>query len=120
MREVGYDNAYIFKYSPRPGTDAAAREDDVPREAKEERNQALLALQDELSLARHRRFEGRTVEVLIERPGKREGQLFGRTRGNHGVIIEGDASLVGTVAPVQVTRATSHTLFAERCHAPSR
>jgi len=117
MREVEYDNAYIFKYSPRPGTDAAAREDDVPREVKEERNQALLALQDEISFTRHRRFEGRTVEALIEGPGKREGQLFGRTRGNHGVILDGPASSVGMALSVRVTRATAHTLFGERCPA---
>ena len=109
--EVGYDNAFIFKYSPRPGTDAAAREDDVPREVKEERNQRLLALQDALALKRFRRFEGRTVDVLIEGPGKREGQLFGRSRGNHGVIVEGPAELIGRTVPVTIARATPHTLF---------
>ncbi|MBI4322884.1 MAG: radical SAM protein, partial [Candidatus Omnitrophica bacterium] len=120
MREVEYDNAYIFKYSPRPGTDAAAREDDVPREVKEERNQALLALQDEISLKRHRRFEGRTVEVLIEGPGKRPGQLFGRTRGDHGVILQGSAEWIGQMLPVRITQATAHTLFGERCRDSSR
>jgi tRNA-2-methylthio-N6-dimethylallyladenosine synthase len=113
MQAVEYDNAYIFKYSPRPGTDAAARPDDVPTEVKEARNQRLLALQDTISLARHRRFEGQMIEALIEGPGKRAGQLFGRTRGNHGVIVEGSSSQVGQMVQVQVTRATAHTLFGE-------
>ena len=113
MREVEYDSAYIFKYSPRPGTDAAARPDDVPREIKEERNQRLLALQDEISLKRLRRFEGRTMDVLIEGPGKHPGQLFGRTRGNQGVIVEGPLSLVGENVSVTVMKATAHTLFGE-------
>ena len=120
MREVEYDNAYIFKYSPRPGTDAAAWVDDVPREVKEERNQILLALQDEMSLTRYRRFEGQAIGVLIEGPGKHAGQLFGRTRGNHGVILDGPASWVGMTLPARVTRATAHTLFGERCHDSSR
>ena len=115
MRRVEYDSAFVFKYSPRPGTDAAARPDDVPREVKEERNQVLLALQDEVSLARLRRFEGRTVDVLIEGPGKQAGQLFGRTRGNHGVIVEGPPALIGQAVPVRVTRATPHTLFGDPC-----
>ena len=110
-REVGFDNAYIFKYSPRPGTDAAAREDDVPQPVKEARNQRLLALQEAIELERLRRFEGRTVDVLLEGPGKREGQLFGRSRGNHGVIVEGSPSLIGQTVPASITRAAAHTLF---------
>jgi tRNA A37 methylthiotransferase MiaB len=84
---VCYDNAYIFKYSPRPGTDAAAREDDVPLDIKEARHQRLLALQEGICERRHWSLEGTQVQVLIEGPGKRGGQWFGRTRGNHGVIV---------------------------------
>jgi len=116
MRAVEYDSAFVFKYSPRPGTEAAAREDDVPREVKEERNQVLLALQDEISLKRHRRLEGSTLDVLIEEPGKRPGQLFGRTRGNHGVILEGSAGWIGETVSVRIATATAHTLFGERCN----
>ncbi len=119
MREVEYDSAFVFKYSPRPGTDAAARVDDVPREVKEERNQLLLALQDEISLKRLRRYEGQTVDVLIEGPGKREGQLFSRTRGNHGVIIAGSPELIGKTIPVTIADATAHTLFGEPCLQPA-
>ncbi len=113
MREVEYDSAFIFKYSPRPGTDAAAREDDVPREVKEARNQTLLTLQDEISQKRLQRFEGREVEVLIEGQAKRPGQMFGRTRGNHGVVVTGDAELAERLVTVRITRALPHTLFGE-------
>ncbi len=111
MREVQYDSAFIFKYSPRPGTDAAARVDDVPREVKDARNQVLLRLQNEISLARQGRYEGRTAEVLIEGPGKQPGQLFGRTRGNHGVILDGPAGWIGACLPVRIVRSAAHTLF---------
>jgi len=120
MREVGYDNAYIFKYSPRPDADSAARVDDVPQEVKEQRNQVLLQLQEDWALKRLRRYEGRTVEILVEGLGKRDGQLFGRTRGQHGVIVNGSPEWIGRTMPVTVTRATSHTLFAEPCLASSR
>ena len=111
MRQVRYDNAYIFKYSPRPGTDAAAREDDVPRPVKEERHQALLALQDGVCRATHEALVGREVDLLIEEPGRFEGQWFGRTRGHHGVIIESPDDLLGRTVPARITRATTHTLF---------
>ncbi len=111
MQAVGYDNAYIFKYSPRPGTDAAAREDDIPQEVKEERHQRLLKLQEEIDLAHHRRFEGCLVEILVERKGRFDGQWFGRTRGNHGVIVESTEALTGHVLKAVITRATATTLF---------
>ena len=121
LREVRYDNAYIFKYSPRPGTDAAAREDDVPQEVKEARNQRLLALQDDLLRARYRELEGREVEILVESRGKFEAQWFGRTRGGHGVIVASRAELLGQTVPVRLTRGTGHTLFGEfACRESSR
>ena len=116
LREIEYDNAYIFKYSSRPGTDAAASVDDVPQEVKEARNQELLALQDAIVLKRLKRFEGQEVEVLIEGPGKQPNQLFGRTRGNHGVIVEGASEWIGQTMDVTVSRVGAHTLFGEPCN----
>ena len=113
IREVGYDNAYIFKYSPRPGTDAAAREDDVPQPVKEERHQRLLALQEQIEAERHRALEGCVVEILIEARGRFAGQWFGKTRGNHSVIIESSEHLVGHVVRARIQRAKAHTLFGE-------
>ena len=111
LREVEYDHAYIFKYSPRPGTDAAAREDDVPQDVKERRNHLLLQLQDTIAAERHARFIGTVQEILIEGPAKQPGQLFGRTRGNHGVVLDGPPELIGRTVSVSVTRATPHTIF---------
>ena len=113
MREVGYDNAFIFKYSPRPGTDAAAREDDVPTPIKEERNQRLLSLQKELQLQRNRSRVGREVEILVEQRGKHERQWFGHTRGHLGVIVESADELTGRFVTARITRAMEHTLFGE-------
>jgi tRNA-2-methylthio-N6-dimethylallyladenosine synthase len=113
MEQVRYDNAYIFKYSPRPGTDAAAREDDVPQDIKEARNQILLSLQERLDAERYRTLPGRSVDVLFEGPGKRPGQWFGRTRGNDGVIVESPDDLSGATVTVRITRAAGHTLFGE-------
>ena len=121
MREVRYDNAYIFKYSPRPGTDAAAREDDIPQPVKEERNQRLLALQDQISWQRHQAMEGKMVEILLEERGRFERQWFGRTRGNHGVIVESPGGLLGETVQVRISRGTEHTLFGElTCNVSSR
>ncbi|MBI2093582.1 MAG: MiaB/RimO family radical SAM methylthiotransferase [Candidatus Omnitrophica bacterium] len=111
MRDVRYDNAYIFKYSPRPGTDAAAKEDDIPQAVKEERNQILLSLQREIEQEKKRALEGKTVEILVEGPGKFAGQWFGRTRDNHGVIVESPENLNGQLLEVCITRFAKHTLF---------
>ncbi len=113
MREVRYESAYIFKYSPRPGTDAAARADDVSPEVKAARHQRLLALQDTISQARHQAKVGRRAEILVEERGTGERQWFGRTRGNEGVIVESPDDLMGRLLDVRITRATPHTLFGE-------
>ncbi len=124
MEEIRFDNAYIFKYSPRPGTDAAAREDDVPLHIKEARHQRLLAIQEGIGLAKHRALEGFVVEILVESKGKFEGQWFGKTRGNYPVIVparpsndgaggEGPEDLQGKTVHARITRGTEHTLFGE-------
>src|SRR5712691_11383776 len=71
VREAGFKNSFIFKYSPRPGTKAdELHPDDVPEEVKKRRNNDLLAIQNAVSLADHRRRVGTTVEVLVEGPSK--------------------------------------------------
>lgn len=115
VREVGFDNAYIFQYSPRPGTDAAAREDDVPPEVKRARLTALLAEQQAIGLARQQALVGQEVEILIETLGTRAGQWFGRMRGHFGVIIESEEPLRGLRLPVTITSATPRTLFGTAC-----
>ncbi len=126
IRRSGFKNSFIFKYSPRDGTTAARRlADDVPLDVKKRRNNELLAVQAEVSLAHHRAMIGRTVEVLVEGPSPRANrqaspatkdktQLIGRSRWDHIVVFDGPDSLAGTYADVSVYDATSLTLFGRR------
>jgi tRNA-2-methylthio-N6-dimethylallyladenosine synthase len=124
IRRCGYRNSFIFKYSQRPGTAAARFKDDVPTEVKRRRNHELLAVQAEVGLEHHRRYVGRTVEVLVEGPSprsdKRKGpeatgqvQLAGRTRGDHVVVFDGPPNLAGRYVDVHVVGATALTLHGE-------
>jgi len=122
IRTVGYKNSFIFKYSPREGTLAAkTMADDVPAEEKRRRNSALLAVQNEVSLAHHQALVGVRRRVLIEGPSVRahkqpvppapgQVQLTGRTRGDHIVVFDGPPSLIGQFADVAITGATALAL----------
>lgn len=115
MREVGYDSAYLFKYSERPGTYAASHlADDIPEEVKIRRLQGLIDLQNQLSEASNLRDIGKTFEVLIEGFSKRSReQLFGRTSQNKVVIFDKKNYHVGQLVNVRIVKATSATLFGE-------
>lgn len=87
MEEAGFDNAFVFKYSPRPGTRSAALEDDVPKEEKERRDQVLLADQELRGQKRNDKLIGTVREVLFEGPSKRKADRFsGRDGGNRIVV----------------------------------
>ena len=115
MREVGYDSAFLFKYSERPGTYASKHlPDDVPEEEKIRRLQGMIDLQNQLSEESNRRDIGKTFEVLIEGFSKRSReQLFGRTSQNKVVIFGKQDFHVGQFIQVKITRASSATLFGE-------
>lgn len=115
MREVGYDSAYLFKYSERPGTYAAKYlEDDVPEEVKVRRLQEMIDLQNKLSEESNLRDIGKVFEVLIEGYSKRSReQLFGRTSQNKVVIFDKKNFHVGQFIRVKIQRASSATLFGE-------
>ena len=115
MREVGYDSAFLFKYSERPGTYASKHlPDDVPEEEKIRRLQGMIDLQNQLSEESNRRDIGKTFEVLIEGFAKRSReQLFGRTSQNKVVIFDKQDLHVGQFIQVKITRASSATLFGE-------
>jgi tRNA-2-methylthio-N6-dimethylallyladenosine synthase len=122
VRTSGFKNSFIFKYSPRPGTKGhELYADDVPEEVKRRRNNDLLALQNAASLEDHRRWIGRTVEVLVEGPSKnafkqeRPGplQMTGRTRSDHIVVFDGNERLSGQTVQVAVHEATAFTLFGD-------
>lgn len=115
MREVGFDSAFMFKYSERPGTLASrTMPDNVPEEVKIERLNRMIALQNELSLASNRRDIGREFDVLVEGFSKRShDRMVGRTEGNKTCVLpRGDVS-VGQTVRVRVTDATSATLICE-------
>ena len=115
MREVGYDSAFMFKYSERPGTFAARHyADDVPEEEKIRRLNEIIALQNELSLESNRRDIGKTFEVLVEGYSKRSReQMCGRSQQNKMIVFpKGDAK-PGDLVMVRVTDASSATLLGE-------
>ena len=115
MREVGYDFAYMFKYSERPGTFAARNlPDDVPDAVKSRRLSEIIALQNELGLASYRRDVGKEFEVLVEGTSKRNaGQLSGRTSQNKVVVFDRGTHRAGDYVRVRITGCTAATLFGE-------
>lgn len=115
MREVGYDFAYMFKYSERPGTFAQRHlPDDVPDEVKSRRLSEIIALQNELGLVSYRRDVGQEFEVLVEGVSKRDaGQLSGRTSQNKVVVFDRGTHAVGDYVRVRITGCTAATLFGE-------
>ena len=115
MREVGYDSAFMFKYSERPGTYAARHfEDDVPEEEKIRRLNEIIALQNELSLESNRRDVGKTFEVLVEGYSKRSReQMCGRSQQNKMIVFPKGDTKPGDLVQVKITEASSATLLGE-------
>lgn len=115
VREVGFDSAFMFKYSERPGTYAAKHlPDNVPEEMKIARLNELIQLQTEVSAAQNRKDEGKTFQVLVEGYSKRShDQLCGRTAQNKMVVFDKGSHHVGDLVEVRVTHSTSATLFGE-------
>jgi tRNA-2-methylthio-N6-dimethylallyladenosine synthase len=135
VRESRFKNSFIFKYSERPGTKGAAMyADDVPDEVKRQRNNDLLALQNQISEEDNHAFLGREVEVLVEGPSKtaekqaasdRAGasspltvesapiQLTGRTHCDRIVVFDGNPRQIGHTLSITIYDANAHTLFGE-------
>lgn len=115
MREARFDQAFMFKYSERPGTLAAKRhEDNVSEEVKIERLNQIIAVQNELSLASNRNDVGKTFEVLVEGYSKRSNeQMFGRTSQNKVAVFPRDGRHIGEFVKIKVISASSATLMAE-------
>ena len=114
MREVGYEYAYMFKYSERGGTMSAKRfQDDIPDEEKTRRLEEIIALQGELSLESNKRDIGKTFQVLIEGASKRSAdQLYGRNSQNKVIIFPKGNHKIGDYIDVTVKDCTAATLFA--------
>lgn len=113
-RRARWDSAFMFIYSPRPGTPSAeTMADDVPAEVKRERLARLIREQEAISAEINQSLVGQTFEVLVEGPSRRHNQLCGRTRTDKTVVFDGAERLIGTLAQVRVTAAAPHTLFGE-------
>jgi tRNA-2-methylthio-N6-dimethylallyladenosine synthase len=123
VRDCRFKNSFIFKYSVRPGTKAAELyADDVPYDVKRRRNNELLALQNSISEEDNRTLIGRTFDVLVEGPSKKEGgqdpqahviQLTGRTHADRIVVFDGTRHQIGQILPVTIYDCTAHTLIGD-------
>ena len=115
MEEAGFDNAFVFKYSPRPGTRSAALPDDVPTAEKERRDQVLLADQERRGQVRNDRLVGTVREVMAEGPSKRNSARWsGRDGGNRIVVWENDGKVaVGDFVRVRIAEAHPQILVGE-------
>lgn len=112
MRECGYDSAFMFKYSERPGTYASKHlPDDIPEETKINRLNEMIALQNQLSAESYRKDIGKTFEILVEGVSKRsKDQLFGRTQQNKVVVFDRGTHHIGDFVKVKVLESSSATL----------
>ena len=115
MREVGFDSAFMFKYSERPGTMASRNlPDNVDEEVKGRRLQELIDMQVELSLESNRRDVGKTFEVLVEGTSKKKAdELFGRSSQNKVIVFPDNGAKAGDLVQVRVKECTSATLIGE-------
>ena len=110
--EVGFDNAFVFRYSPRQKTPAAAMDEQVPEAVKEWRNKDLLEIVNKHTARHLGAFVGQQVEILCEGESRNNPQrLTGRTRTNKIVVFEGTARHVGQIFDVKIERASSSTLY---------
>jgi tRNA-2-methylthio-N6-dimethylallyladenosine synthase len=113
-REVEFDNAYLFKYSPRRDTPAAEMSDQVPLKIREERNHRLLETINEIGKRKYDAFVGRRTQILVEGPSRKNpARMTGRTRCNKIVVFEGSERHRGQLLDVKITRAGSFTLYGD-------
>ena len=113
-REVEFDQAYIFKYSPRRDTPAADMDGQLSTEVKEERNERLLRLVNEIAARNYEKLVGTQVQILVEGPSKKNpARMMGRTRCNKIVVFDGSDRHRGQIMDVKITRAGSFTLYGD-------
>ena len=118
VRTVGFVQAYSFKYSPRPGTPAAANDLQVSEKVKSERLGRLQALLNEQQLAFNQGWVGKQMDVLLEQSGRHEGQLVGRSPYMQAVHVDAPIEMIGDVVTLAITGAHGNSLSAELLSAP--
>ncbi len=112
VEEIQFDNAFVFRYSPRRDTPAAEVADQIDEHIKEQRNQDLLRVVNESARRSGERLVGRAVQVLCEGPSKTNPtRLVGRTRTNKIVVFEGNKKLIGEIFDVQIQRSNGFSLY---------
>jgi tRNA-2-methylthio-N6-dimethylallyladenosine synthase len=113
-REIEFDNAYLFKYSPRKDTPAAAMPDQLPESLIEVRHARVLALVNEIGRRKYEALVGRQVQILVEGPSKRNpARMSGRTRCNKIVVLDGSERHRRQLMDVKITRVGSFTLYGD-------
>jgi tRNA-2-methylthio-N6-dimethylallyladenosine synthase len=113
-REIRFDNAYVFKYSPRKDTPAASMPDQIPEGLIEERHNRLLSLINEIAAEKYETFIGRQAEILVEGPSKKNSaRMMGRTRCNKIVLFDGGERHRGQIMDVKIQRTGSFTLYGD-------
>jgi tRNA-2-methylthio-N6-dimethylallyladenosine synthase len=110
IEEADFANAFSFKYSPRPGTPAALQ-DQIPESVKSERLARLQMILDAQRRAFNRKMVGRTLDVLIERPGRHAGQIVGKSPYLQAVQIEGSLDRIGEIVGAEIVSAGANSLF---------
>jgi tRNA-2-methylthio-N6-dimethylallyladenosine synthase len=114
VREAQFDQAYVFKYSPRRDTPAATMAEQVPQPVKAERNQRMLDAVNEVGRRRYQAMVGRRTQILVEGPSRKNAaRMMGRTRCNKIVVFDGSARHKGQLMDVNISRAGSFTLYGD-------
>jgi tRNA-2-methylthio-N6-dimethylallyladenosine synthase len=111
VEKVEFANAFSFKYSPRAGTPAAELRDQIPKSVKSERLARLQTLLDGQRQTFNRKMAGRTLEVLIEKPGLHAGQIAGKSPYLQAVQIEGSLDRIGEIVRAEIVSAGANSLF---------
>ena len=114
VERVGFDNAFVFRYSPRRDTPAAEMAEQLPEEVKENRNQDLLRVVDALAIAKGEALVGREVEILCEGRSKTNGdRLMGRSSGNKIVIFDGAERHIGEIFDLRIEHSSGFSLYGD-------
>ena len=113
IEKVKYMNSYSFKYSPRPGTPAADREE-IDEEILNERLKITQDLLNEQQIDYNNQFVKKTVQVLIDGAGNRSGQIKGKSQFNQSVALQGEKETIGQIIPVQIKEVLTHSLLGEK------
>ncbi|MFQ3307144.1 MAG: tRNA-2-methylthio-N6-dimethylallyladenosine synthase [Candidatus Midichloriaceae bacterium] len=113
VRRVNYGQCFSFKYSPRPGTPASAITEQVPEEKKVERLQILQDLLQEKQMKFNESFIGKTIDVLFDKEGKKQGQIIGKSPYLQSVVVNADIGCIGNIKKVKIYKSGLNSLFGE-------